>query len=299
MVCDIFFAWSTQGRPTLLAMWGIVTGKIVFWDFLRAFPFMLLIMTLCEPVVAIADRSVSVFQRLCAMVMLVGLPLSLSVVRCSHEVCSGTGGSYLCFLVPCNGGSRFPALPYTAVFNVGVLTAGLVRRVSEGRDCRDRAAFLGAFAVACMPFAHAYLLKIRAEKTEGVSATLLTDRFAEHLSPFEITRIPPTPGWLFATLGVGLIIFMPCVLAGIALQEYQGYYAVRMVQAYMEHLGANVLLYLVLSNVLLLASRGWRGRERNGIDEVRQGKAYEPFERTVIMLATVGFVHYLARSSRK
>merc|ERR1719453_1376323 len=160
VVCDVFFAWSTHGRPTLLDMWGIITGKIVFWDFLRAFPFMLLSMTLFEPVVAIADRSVSVFQRVCAMAFLVGLPLALSVVRCGHVVCSGALGGYLCFMIPCHGGTRFPALPYTAVFNVGVLTAGLVRRVSEGQYFKDRAAFLAAFAVTCMPFAYIYLHRV-------------------------------------------------------------------------------------------------------------------------------------------
>merc|ERR1719321_2356412 len=147
--------------------------------------------------------------------------MALSVTRCTHDVCSGTVGGYLCFLVPCHGGSRFPAIPYTAVFNVGVLTAGLVRRVSEGHDFKDRLAFLSAFAVFCMPFAYVYLLRIRSDTTQGISDTLLKDKFGEHMSPFEITRIPPTPGWLFATLGVGLIIFIPCITAGIALQQFQ------------------------------------------------------------------------------
>merc|ERR1719321_2358867 len=157
--------------------------------------------------------------------------MALSVTRCTHQVCSGTWGGYLCFLVPCHGGSRFPALPYTAVFNVGVLTAGLVRRLSEGHDSKDRAAFLAAFSVFCMPFAYAYLVKIRSDTTQGVSDTLLKDKFLEHMSAFEITRIPPTPAWLFATLGVGLVVFLPCITAGIAIQHLQeGYYPVRVIQ---------------------------------------------------------------------
>jgi len=297
VVCDIFFIWSLHGRPPLFEIVGIITGKIVFWDFLRAFPFMLLIMTLFEPVVAIADRSVSMFQRLCAMAILVGVPLALSVTRCSNGVCGGPVGHYLCFLVPCSGGTRFPAIPYMAVFNVGVLTAGLVRRLSEGVDCRDRVAFLGATAVACMPFTFAYMLKLRASTNPGVHDILLKDTYGETLFPLDINRIPPTPAWLMATLGVGLIVFIPCITAGIAMQQLQeGYYAIRMAQAYCEHLGANVLLYLVLSNLLLLASRGWRGQGTRSDDGPR---AFEPFERTVIMMATIGFIHYLARSSRK
>merc|ERR1719379_1587849 len=121
----------------------------------------------------------------------------------------------MCVLVPCHGGSRFPALPYMAVFNVGVLTAGWVRLATEGKKCLDRAFFLSMLAVFCMPFAYLYALKLRVGTTQGVHDTLLTDHFSEIVFPSDITRIPPTPAWLLGTLGVGLVVFVPCIIVGI------------------------------------------------------------------------------------
>lgn len=307
VLADVCFAWILDGRPSMETVLELVTGWQVYWDFLRTFPVMLLVMTLCIPIISTAYSGPSRPARLAAASSLVLAPLAASFVHLPLQ-CDVGPARFAPFLVSCKHASirssRFPALPQLVNFNAGVLTAMWMRRVetawSPGTEAaRVRSSLLelsvvvGATAACSMLFAVRLLSYWQDHDMEEPDMGVGLMHF---------TRFPPSAAWLLGCMGLGFALFITTTGLGVCLVDSQKNFFARLTSGYFEHLGANVLLYLVLSNIVIQATGGFHGFLGEHFlfgEKTKENEAMAPFIRCGLMLVFIGFIHYLVKGSRK
>lgn len=305
---DIFFAWITGGRPSMQTLFELATGWQVYWDFIRTFPVMLFTMLLFNPVVELAYSGRYSFTRLLAAASLIVVPLMTSYIHAPLNCETGVA-RYVPFFVNCEimsiRASRFPAWPQLANFNLGLLISMLVRRLENVGNLTTMEAEkenhgllkeLSAFMVVTMCVCAAFGIKLLNYWSDHDMEALETGEGIFHFS-----RWPPSVAWLLGCMAVGFAWFCCTVGIGTFLVNYRDSYA-RYPLAYFEHLGANVLAYLVMSNILLQASgafHGFAGEMLTSSEKTEKNAEGAPAYRTAVMLAFIGFVHYLIKGGRK
>jgi len=294
-VNDYVLAWRTGGLPSAMLTVQILLGYEAYWAFLRTFPLMLLVMCACHPVIDAAYSGKTRQVRLAAGVSLIAVPLLCSCIHLPMDCYNGLG-RYVAHLVDCDikpPALLFPALPYLVNFNCGILVAMLVRRwTSPGIPIlsarRPRLTELVGLVTGVAAVAG------------GFGVLLLTYRELDFamLDVGVFRRFPPNIPWLLGCMSFGLAVFVGTVAVGAQLESARGTgVLVECVLAYFQHLGANVLLYLTLSNVLFY-SEPTPMLPGSGAP---QGPAEPsaPFTWAVAAMAIIGVVHILVKGSRK
>lgn len=310
VMVDMFFAWITSGRPSMETLFELAIGYQVYWDFLRTFPFMLFMMTLCIPVIDMAYGGLTRSVRLGAAASMILVPLAASYVTLPMDCKEGLA-RFVPFIVTCRNmsirSSRFPALPQLVNFNLGVLVAMWIRRVestwsvtpasSEAPRARSAMRDLSGVLLVTLSCSIGYAVKL---------LTYWKDHDMEELDVGEglmhFSRWPPRLPWLLGCMGLGFGLFVVAVAVGVCLLDFRENYIIKMTIGYFEHLGANVLLYLVLSNILIQATGGFHGFAGQifiSLEVNKQNEATAPFIRCAAMLAFIGFIHYVVKGSRK
>jgi len=284
----------------------ILIGYEVYWSFVRTFPVMLGVMVTFSPVIDAAYSGKTRSTRLTAGFALLAVPLLCSCVHVAVDCTSGLT-RFVPLLLDCTlkpPSLIFPALPHLVHFNAGVLAAMLVRRwttpgipVLSSRRPRLTELLglvLGAGAVSTC-----------------FGMLLLTYREMDWsiLDAGMFRRFPASIPWLLAGLSYGLMLLVAAVLVLPAKGALGGPWTVggavaSTAMAYFEHLGANVLLYLTVSNILFfsvptatLSTTQWSS-PGNGAPQRGPGP-WDPFCFTVFALTIIGLLHILIKGSRK
>ena len=240
-MCNIIFALGVlRWVPTWTNMRKIFTMEVLFWDFLATFPAMLLMgFLITKPLMHVAVRS-GLFVRLCVFAILLGLPL-LSP-QFALEACSTLPERYSAVFLGCvkraMGAMRFSAGTYMFFFNLGCIVSMYVSEYRTGPSLQmlrkpHWVAFLTFFAIE---FAYALPL------------------LHEYNSPWEYLnwngyrRFPMTAplmlawGFLSQSVAIGALCLTYCERKLKFL---------RPIVSMLEHFGANVLLYLTVSNFVI------------------------------------------------
>mmetsp|Transcript_51994 Transcript_51994/g.111342 ORF Transcript_51994/g.111342 Transcript_51994/m.111342 type:complete len:440 (-) Transcript_51994:80-1399(-) len=223
-------------------------------------------------------------QCLTVGVMLLG-PLLLTqfvVQNCTGE------RKYIMFFLECNirdaWTCNLPALPHLFNFNLGVLLARLSARedkkLKEGQESFINSPIMLA-GIAGVLFTMAVPLFSAWSYNYG-NLTVET-KWGPVVRGFSGG---PSPLWLVGNLFWLFILFIASVLAARLAMAYTSFC---WITETMEHLGANVLLYLVMSDMMLAGL--YSGR----FDMHPAGAGVF----TAGMMVAIRFVHYLGQSSRK
>lgn len=228
---------------------------------------------------------------LTAMLML-AVPLALTQVVVQD--CSGLH-KYLGYVFVCHAREPYspvlPGLPHLFYFNLGVLLSRYIKALSADLkagadiDMKRLAALCtsGAmlFLVLCYPLATVWSYNYG-----NLYATTQWGTISRGFSD------GPSPLWLVGNL------FPIYVLMGFTLFVYHmveqhpwSLFPLRLLLDQLEHLGANVLMYLVVGDIALAGL--WRGLMNEYPLDTR-GCMYA----TVIIMALTRFIHYLGASSR-
>jgi hypothetical protein len=274
-------------------------------DFLLSFTTMLLIsFALRTPLNwMLGDSSRSNVRLAAAALVLLTFPMLLT--HCVVPDCTGNR-RYWQFWFPCDkrepvGMANLPALPHFFYFNIGILAAVGTKAAGEKLDAwREQLPTLSRSAALRLPSVVASL-GVSSVIVGAVLAVLAYPLYQQWWlnygnisaeTPFgSIIRgwsRGPSPLWL-----LGNMCWIYMLLAGSLLLVTAARYAVPLlsvVTTEIEHYGANVLIYLVVSDCLLA------GLYRPGQFPIT---APQGFFATVVIMLSIRFIHYLGASGRK
>lgn len=294
-VNDYVLAWRTGGLPSLILTFNILIGYEAYWAFVRTFPLMLLVMYACHPVIDAAYSGKSRSVRLAAGVSLLAVPLLCSCIHLPMDCLNGAG-RFVALFVDCQTKPPaliFPALPYLVNFNFGILVAMLVRRwTSPGIPVlsarRPRLTELVGLVTGAAAVAGCFGLLLFTYRESDFSV----------LDAGVFRRFPPNIPWLLGCMSFGLALFVCTVAVGAHLESARGTgFLAEYVLAYFQHLGANVLLYLTLSNVLFYSEPTPMLPGSGAPQSPPEPSA--PFTWAMAAMAIIGVVHILVKGSRK
>jgi hypothetical protein len=311
------------------AVWGVMTFYYLWGngpDFLLAFPIFLLILMpfrhILRNIFGIDARPTNL-RLVAAVGAMIGAPLLLTFAVVPD--CSGPSlRRYVQVFLNCEkrdpvGMANLPALPHAFYFNMGLLGAAAMARFQkkelldrepdsehEERDPVERALSASAQAVKqeAETAARRELLRMRLCAAVVVAPCLILlsipvlslwrynyGNLAVETPWGAVVRgfsRGPSLLWLLGNVaGVGLVFGLAVLLA--VLSERIGGPVLWLLEHGVEHFGANVLLYLVLTDLILAGL--YHGTFPL---TVADGASVTTF----LLLAT-RFVHYLAASSRK
>mmetsp|Transcript_24248 Transcript_24248/g.68765 ORF Transcript_24248/g.68765 Transcript_24248/m.68765 type:complete len:460 (-) Transcript_24248:82-1461(-) len=293
------FAWGfmcfklPMDGPTLLAM---LTFRLAVGngpDFLMCFPVCLLVMFALRHIMNRELSSSSLWRRyLCAAVMLLA-PLCLTQFVIND--CTGLR-KYYNYFFECNArelwSPNLPALPHLFYFNLGVLlsrAAEAYRSWAKGGGRLEAQVVVPAYIAATMLLALlSYpLLTVWVFNYGNLAVATPWGNVIRGFSG------GPSPLWLLGNLfGVEVVLSLAVALhlfSERADDSTLSGSAVRAFVSELEHLGANILLYLVVADVCLSGLwRGSAGQYPLGL----HGGAVATFG----ILAGARFLFYLARS---
>jgi hypothetical protein len=232
----------------------------------------------------------------CAALVVAPLLLTQAVV----PDCTGNA-RYFQFFLPCNkrdpvGMANLPALPHFFYFNLGVLAAVGVKYAAEQLESLVQlskprqllstpilsAAALGVFGLNAIFVVFAYPLYLYWYQNFGNIA--IPTPYGEILRGWSRG---PSPLWLVANLWAIYTLLIGCMLLTYAGRKFS---ALGSVLKEVEHFGANVLIYLIVSDIILAGM--YRGTSFPLT--VMQGGFC-----TCCILLSTRFVHYLGASGRK
>jgi len=305
-VCS--FAWSYMcfkipintetavGILTFYYVWG--NGP----DFLMSFTTMLLVSFLFRDVInKLVEYKPTTQGRIrFAFGALFMIFAPLLITKMVVADCTGNG-RYFQFFLPCDkreasGMANLPALPHFFYFNIGVVAAVAVKLFGE---CLDSTAsqLPGLNTLAKFDFRG---IGVAALALQVVLAVLAYPLYAvwwtsygniSTMTPYgEIIRgwsRGPTPLWLLGNLWAIYTLVLFCLAFAYVARKFTCF---QYLTRELEHTGANVLIYLVVSDCLLAGL--YRGTE---FPLTAAGGCVATVS---IMLAT-RFVHYLGHSGRK
>jgi len=261
-------------------------------DFLLCFTTCLLAMYPLRGLVNNGLNSEHGGMRMFTAFTMLAAPLALTQVVVPD--CSGLH-KYLGYVFVCHVREPYspvlPGLPHLFYFNLGVLLSRYIKALSAdlkaGADIDVRRLVVlcicaGAlFLVLCYPL-----------------ATVWAYNYGNIYAPTQWGPISrgfndgPTPLWLVGNL-FPIYVLMGFTLYMYHLVEWHPWllFPVHLILDQLEHLGANVLMYLVVGDICLAGL--WRGLQ-NEYPLDSRGCMYA----TVMIMAVVRFIHYLGASSR-
>lgn len=297
VICNCAWGFECWKAPiTYEGMYDIVTFQKVLGngpDFLVCFTVALMTMSCFRSSINtyLCPEATEFQQGACAFAML-AMPLALTY--CIIPDCTGSV-KYLNYLFECSVREQFapnlPALPHLFYFNLGVLASryaiGTEEAMKFGAKLVWKKLTAVSLALACFFLILHYPLatvwsgaygNIQVKTTWG----MITRGFNEGPSfLWLVGNLFPIYATLVACIGIQVAVAqwprVSCLLNGL-LGELQ-------------HLGANVLLYLICGDVAL--SGLWRGRMNQYPLDFHGCAAM-----TLGLFGIVRFVHYLGASSR-
>ncbi|KAF4669630.1 hypothetical protein FOZ61_003557 [Perkinsus olseni] len=342
---NITFSLSVVDHmPAMREILELITLSTVYWDFLAAFPLELLMGFLStKPIIefSMRYRHKRPIARLVLFAFLLGWPLVLSTYNLTQ--CQTLGERYLSLFVGCRPlvfrATRFPAVPYMFFFNFGCIVSQLLLECSEGfprasdtlrRSHLPSSQALNDLSEASTP---SQLDGESGLPEPATSGTYRQDNFLPHLAAFVLLLLVelvyltplaknPQVTWEYldwngyvrfpmnykVILAWGVLSHSVLIFSMIVVAFMKDVPAASHVIDFLEHCGANVLLYLVINSFIIhgIFHNHWVASGRAEDEEAPDSSVYSNFTWEMIVLAfaagTIGatkFIHYLARSGRK
>ena len=317
-LCNISFEMAVLQRPpTWSILMKIFSFEILYWDFLTTFPAMLLIaFVTTKPLMAIAAKSSprSVFRYLIFAFLLMW---PLWAASLAYETCPSTLSKYAAIFVGCIkrslGVMRFSALTYMFYFNFGCIVSLLTLEFS-----RSGAVFTSVANTLKQPHWQLFFILYVVEFYYALPVFREYHRSWEYFNWNGYRRFPMTAplvlAWGFMSQTVGLFaltltaLMRPriCYLAGKIPEIMKK--ALSYKCSLLEQFGANVLLYLVVSNITIHGFFNGEWRRYQKTENSKSAKSHQisiaSWEWIVIAVAAgeialTQLIIYLAKSSRK
>jgi len=307
-----------RNPPTLEILWKILTFEVVYWDFLTTFPCMLLT-AFCttKPLLSLASKSKSVLLRIGIFAILLGLPLLAPYL--SMETCPGYWNKYWALFAGCvrrsMGTMRFSAFTYMFYFNLGCIVSMLTLEFSA------QGAIFKSSVIHTLRQPHwiAYSALFAIELYFAIPVFGNYNSSWEYLDWKGYRRFPMTAplilAWGFMSQCVGMFALLITALVRPALWSFAEKINKGIIGWWLglkchilEHFGANVLLYLTVSNFAIhgLFQVNWdQFQGPNARTKKPQHIMSLPVWEWVVVgaaIAQILFVQllsYLVRSSRK
>lgn len=305
-VCS--FAWSFMCFKipiTYDSVVGIMTFYYVWGngpDFLLSFTMLLLVSFAMRRAFVVGLTSDGTTLGRCKVAATSAFLLLFPMVLTQCVVADCTGNArYWQFMLPCNkreavGMANLPALPHFFYFNLGVLAA--VGTQQLGEHLADRSLPLAAPQKTVQLLAVVGVGALCLNVVFAVLAYPLYDQWWQNFGNIAVpTRFGeiirgwsrgPSPLWLLGNLWWIYTLFLGSLVVS-ALHRY-GQPWMQTPLGWLEHLGANVLIYLVISDILLAGL--YRGNQFP-LTAAQGGVA------TLMIIASTRFIHYLGASGRK
>lgn len=319
--CNISFELAVLQRPpTWDAMRKIFTFDVVYWDFLTTFPVMLLTaFVTTKPLLSIASKSSNQLLRLAIFASLICWPLMAS--DWALETCPSALDRYKALFIGCVrrnlGAMRFSAFTYMFYFNFGCVVSLLMLEHS-----RSGAKFPSLKNVLTKPHWIAFAILYSIELWYAVPVFQQYNRSWEYFNWEGYRRFPMTApltlAWGFMSQSVGILALSMTALlrpriTKIADSVPRWFNRILSLKCkVLEHFGANVLLFLTVSNIVIHAFFNVDWRQYQFRDARKTGKskksdlAYSIAEWEWVVLGGalgqilfVELLRYLVRSSRK
>ena len=319
--CNISFELAVlQNPPTWEAMRKIFTFDVVYWDFLTTFPAMLLTGFLTtKPLMGIASRTSNHIVRLAIFLFLICWPLFASDL--AMDTCPTALDRYKAIFIGCIrrnlGAMRFSAFTYMFYFNFGAIVSMLTLEHSK-----SGAKPLPLVERLRRPDWLAYIVLLSVELYLAIPVFQQYNQSWEYFNWEGYRRFPMTAkltlAWGFMSQSVGLFalaltsLVRPHILSLASRIPSMVQKPIRVVCKVLEHFGANVLLYLTVSNIVIHAffNNDWRRYQLTGANKEGKGKnmnlAYSLREwEYVVIAAAIGqilfvqLLSYMIKSSRK
>ncbi len=310
--CNISFELTVlQNPPSWEVMRKIFSFDVVYWDFLTTFPAMLLTaFVTTKPLMALASRSSNQLVRIVIFAFLLCWPLLASDL--AMDTCPTMWDRYKAIFIGCVrrtlGAMRFSAITYMFYFNFGCIVSFLTLEHSQS----------GAKPVSLLqkvskPHWIGYAVLVSMELWFAVPLLKEYNRSWEYLDWEGYRRFPMTApltlAWGFLSQSVGLFALGLTRLARLHLPSLVSR-TLHAVCHTLEHFGANVLLYLTCSNIIIhgLFQVDWKQFQlgRKTTKSRKSDLAYSIAEwEWVVVAAAVGqilfvqLISYMIRSSRK
>jgi len=307
-VCSLAWSYMCFKIPITQESFMDILNFYYVWgngpDFLLSFTTMLLVsFALRKPLnMMLGDSNRTPARVAGAAFVMLSFPLLLT--QCVVPDCTGNK-RYWQFFIPCDkrenvGMANLPALPHFFYFNLGVLAAVGTKALGERLDAwrselpslsrrRDWLPALAASSV-CSALVVGVMLAVFAYPLYD-QWWLNYGNIAAQTKYGAIIRgwsRGPSPLWLLGNLFWIYALLVGC-LAFVAVARHF-LPPLEVVTKEAEHYGANVLIYLVVSDCLLA------GLYRPGQFPVT---APQGFFVTVVIMLCIRFIHYLGASGRK
>lgn len=320
-------AWSSnisfelvvlRNPPTWEVLRKIFTFEVVYWDFLTTFPCMLLMgFATTKPLLAIAQKTKSEWARVGIFALLLGWPLLAPYL--SMETCPTYWSKYWALFAGCVrrslGTMRFSAFTYMFYFNLGCIVSMLTLEFSKaGAVCRSIRETL------MQPHWIAYGALFAIEIFFAIPVLMNYNTSWEYYDLDGYRRFPMTAplilawGFLSQSVGIGALLitaFARSHTGGKVKETLRGSLLLQVVCSVLEHFGANVLLYLTVSNFVIhgLFQVNWEQFQANEGSYTRTKKPQHIMSlgvwEWVVVAAAIGqilfvqLLSYLIKSSRK
>ena len=306
--CNFSFEMAVLRKPiTFTTLRKILTFEIVYWDFLATFPAMLLVAFLTtKPLMAIAaSAGKTSWKRMVVFVILLGWPLLAP--RLALDTCKSPMEIYAALFIGCvhrtMGAMRFSAFTYMFFFNFGCIVSLVTLEYAQKfsiptvREIIKSPTWLGFIALFLVELYFA--IPLFGEY----------NRSWEYLNWNGYRRFPMTAplilGWGFMSQSVGILaLTMTAFWNKVNSANFVSRIG-KSIISILEHFGANVLLYLTISNLVIhgFFHVDWT---RFFKPDKKKESMYSNFQWELMVIAVaVGqilltrFLVYLVRSSRK
>jgi mannose/fructose/N-acetylgalactosamine-specific phosphotransferase system component IIC len=298
----------------------IFTFDVVYWDFLTTFPVMLLTaFVTTKPLLAIASKSNNQILRLGIFAALICWPLMAS--DWALETCPSAFDRYKALFIGCVrrtlGAMRFSAFTYMFYFNFGCIVSLLMLEHS-----RSGAKYPSLKDVLTKSHWIAFAILYSIEFWYAVPVFQQYNRSWEYFNWEGYRRFPMsaplTLAWGFMSQSVGILALTMTALLRPRISKLAEsiprwlHQILSMKCKILEHFGANVLLFLTVSNIVIhgFFNVDWRQFQLRGETKSSKSRkseqAYSIAEwEWVVLAAAVGqilfveLLRYLVRSSRK
>ena len=306
--CNFSFEMAVLRKPiTFTTIRKIVTFEVVYWDFLATFPAMLLVAFLTtKPLMSIAaSAGKTSWKRMVVFAILLGWPLLAP--RLALETCKTPIEVYAALFVGCvhrsMGAMRFSAFTYMFFFNFGCIVSLVTLEYARQfqmptvRDVIKSPTWLG------------FIVLFLIELYFAIPLFGEYNRSWEYLNWNGYRRFPMTAplilGWGFMSQSVGILSLTMTAFWNKMNSNNLVSRIGKSVISILEHFGANVLLYLTISNLVIhgFFHVDWT---RFFKPDKKKESMYSNFQWELMVIGVaVGqilltrFLVYLVRSSRK
>lgn len=322
---NFHFEMSVLRNPiTLHLVWRVISFELLYWDFLMSFPALLLMGFLTtKPLMKKFSDSrdgstAGSLKRLALAALLLGWPMLASYFPL--DTCSTVPRRYAAIFVGCIsrsfGAMRFSAITYMFFFNFGcIVSQVLLEWVRDSKKASSTSIPIPSlWSIMHSPLGMGYALLLTGEIFYGVQMLGMYNRSWEYINYQGFRRFPMSTkvilAWGFFSqlvwaLAVAGVAFLRADIWGLGLRILPTW-LIRIGQfklSMLEQFGANVLLYLVISNITIQGLFHVDWVEHFG-HSATAGFTTRQWEIMVVAVASgqillVQLIRYLVTSSRK